>query len=371
MSLSFPPMRIAFQTRRSADVNEHASFLSDWRQEYDQLSSGAFTGLVRELWLDSPPLQVFHEFTGQQTSQCCQPWPGSVWFGIPDGSACGSLHFSGRLQGDDRLRVLMMARAEDGFTLRTPPGFGIYGIVVGEAWLATCFEALGCPLDERAGVRVTPLTVPDHAELCRVIECLLALAGSGAAAADDTVSSTGAPPSRDLHTLCTLTGQLLQQLAAGLGSGRSAGMGSASRRQLSVVLQARALAIDPLNSLLSVEDLGQRLGLTPRTLHNHFLKTVGGSPAEFLRAVRLNACRRRLLDAVTDRLTVQDVAAQWGFFHMGRFSQAYRDLFGELPSQTLRSSRVLADSVSADATTAAAGGFPSVNPAAARRPAGP
>ena len=51
------------------------------------------------------------------------------------------------------------------------------GIVVGEAWLATCFEALGCPLDERAGVRVTPLTVPDHAELCRVIECLLALDG--------------------------------------------------------------------------------------------------------------------------------------------------------------------------------------------------
>ncbi|WPL20834.1 helix-turn-helix domain-containing protein [Thiorhodovibrio frisius] len=33
--------------------------------------------------------------------------------------------------------------------------------------------------------------------------------------------------------------------------------------------------------------------------------------------------------------TITEVAARWGFLHMGRFTRAYRDLFGELPSTTL------------------------------------
>jgi 3-polyprenyl-4-hydroxybenzoate decarboxylase len=35
---------------------------------------------------------------------------------------------------------------------------------------------------------------------------------------------------------------------------------------------------------------------------------------------------------------VTAVAGRWGFVHLGRFTQQYRQLFGEAPSQTLRSS---------------------------------
>jgi AraC family ethanolamine operon transcriptional activator len=70
-------------------------------------------------------------------------------------------------------------------------------------------------------------------------------------------------------------------------------------------------------------------------LGNHFGSVVGQAPSTYLRAVRLNACRRALQCAPRTG-TVQDVAAQWGFFHMGRFSQDYKALFGELPSHTLR-----------------------------------
>jgi transcriptional regulator GlxA family with amidase domain len=34
--------------------------------------------------------------------------------------------------------------------------------------------------------------------------------------------------------------------------------------------------------------------------------------------------------------SVTDVATRWGFFHLGRFAQAYGQLYGERPSQTLR-----------------------------------
>ena len=56
----------------------------------------------------------------------------------------------------------------------------------------------------------------------------------------------------------------------------------------------------------------------------------------------LPACRRRLRSAPDEALTVQEVASQWGFFHMGRFSQEYRAMFGQSPSQTLRDARAVA-----------------------------
>jgi len=37
---------------------------------------------------------------------------------------------------------------------------------------------------------------------------------------------------------------------------------------------------------------------------------------------------------------VTDVALDWGFLHFGWFSQDYRRLFGETPSQTLHRGRV-------------------------------
>jgi AraC family ethanolamine operon transcriptional activator len=34
--------------------------------------------------------------------------------------------------------------------------------------------------------------------------------------------------------------------------------------------------------------------------------------------------------------TVQDTAARWGFWHLGHFVTDYKQMFGELPSATLR-----------------------------------
>jgi transcriptional regulator GlxA family with amidase domain len=36
---------------------------------------------------------------------------------------------------------------------------------------------------------------------------------------------------------------------------------------------------------------------------------------------------------------VSSIALDWGFWHFGEFSRAYRACFGELPSETLRRHR--------------------------------
>jgi AraC family ethanolamine operon transcriptional activator len=73
--------------------------------------------------------------------------------------------------------------------------------------------------------------------------------------------------------------------------------------------------------------------VTRRTLQNCFQEALGMSPASYLRTVRLNAVRRALREG-PPATTIADTAARWGFWHMGHFSQEYKTLFGETPSQT-------------------------------------
>jgi len=56
----------------------------------------------------------------------------------------------------------------------------------------------------------------------------------------------------------------------------------------------------------------------------------------FLRALRLNGVRRELRAGRPLAGSVQDTAARWGFWHLGHFVTEYKQMFGELPSETLR-----------------------------------
>jgi len=72
-----------------------------------------------------------------------------------------------------------------------------------------------------------------------------------------------------------------------------------------------------------------------RSLHEAFRQYLGTTPKAYLKTLRLNAARQDLLSGRAHR-RVTDVALDWGFLHFGWFSQDYRRLFGETPSQTLR-----------------------------------
>ncbi|MET0859735.1 MAG: helix-turn-helix domain-containing protein, partial [Microbacterium sp.] len=47
-----------------------------------------------------------------------------------------------------------------------------------------------------------------------------------------------------------------------------------------------------------------------------------------------------LVEAEPGTASVTEVAARWGFVHLGRFAAAYHREFHERPSDTLRSARV-------------------------------
>ncbi len=85
-----------------------------------------------------------------------------------------------------------------------------------------------------------------------------------------------------------------------------------------------------------ITDLCRAAGVSERTLRNAFHDVHGLSPKQYLRRHGLEEARQALQLAHGARGAVTLVATECGFFELGRFAGAYRRLFGERPSDTLR-----------------------------------
>ena len=90
-----------------------------------------------------------------------------------------------------------------------------------------------------------------------------------------------------------------------------------------------------LGSRFDVRALAGAVGMTPRTLERLFARAYGVTPQQWARCFALHQARERLRAADWHLFTVEGIANECGFQHMGRFSKYYRDLFDELPSETL------------------------------------
>lgn len=98
---------------------------------------------------------------------------------------------------------------------------------------------------------------------------------------------------------------------------------------------AEAYIMANLDRALTIEDIADAAGATPRTLQLAFRQFRGTTPLAFWRDQRLARAHEALLSG-RPGTSVTDVATQWGFTHLGRFSQTYKSRFGRPPSETLR-----------------------------------
>jgi AraC family transcriptional regulator, ethanolamine operon transcriptional activator len=103
-----------------------------------------------------------------------------------------------------------------------------------------------------------------------------------------------------------------------------------------VVRAAEDYALAHARDPLYVTDLCVATGVSERTLEYAFQEVMGMSPVAYLTRLRLHRVRQALRMATHGSTTVSTQALSWGFWHMGDFSRAYKDCFGELPSETLR-----------------------------------
>jgi AraC family ethanolamine operon transcriptional activator len=109
-----------------------------------------------------------------------------------------------------------------------------------------------------------------------------------------------------------------------------------SARAVRIFRYVREYIDHHLGDGISIATLCKDAGLSRRSLESVFRSMVGVGPGTYIRALQLNEVRRDLLAAREQDISIGVIAARHGIWHWSRFSSHYRQMFGELPSQTRR-----------------------------------
>ena len=87
---------------------------------------------------------------------------------------------------------------------------------------------------------------------------------------------------------------------------------------------------------ISVEALARHANISLRSLYLLFEKHANTTPRNFIRQKKLEKVYATLMDPARNIINVTAVALDYGFTHLGRFSEFYRSTYGVLPSDALR-----------------------------------
>jgi len=133
--------------------------------------------------------------------------------------------------------------------------------------------------------------------------------------------------------------ELLEKLLATVGSAQQVepSLHELTQQQHSRIVQtAENYALSHTVERIHVTDLCEAAGVSERTLQYAFKELLGMPPMAYLTRLRLHRARQTMRAATHASTTVAKEALRWGFWHFGDFSRAYKEYFGELPSDTLR-----------------------------------
>jgi len=316
---------------RFDDVHIHAAAVNAWQQTYSQISAGRLESSLMQM--SRPACHLFREHINQRVVQHGQAPRGRVCFALPI-AAPGTVHMQGR-EADDKSLFCLHGGQE--FMFHMPRGMDMLAITFDE----TFFEAQLDGLFESArvakirGLLRQPVIKVSPRRLLACRQRLLALFAQACARAGQEADAWERPLSSLLSSL--LESRLLAELLALLADPAC----DARQRQIGSTCSyiVEKLHRDTLGNAVgvrSVFEASRRLNVSRRTVQNSFRSVADTTPINYLRALRLNGVRRELMSTGAAHTSIGEAAAHWGFAHMSHFAQAYRALFGELPSQTQR-----------------------------------
>lgn len=288
------------QAFNNSDVADQIRATPGWVQHYQQMSPGHFAGQVR--YLDLSGVEIYEEFMNTRVEQNFSAPAGALAFCFD--------------RSDNALYVL---NGESRNIWITPENYQEVAVVFGPEFV----QRHGLSVARLEGLFMAPLNSGQNALFCRWLSGTLT-----------RLSQTFDPPSRE-----ALTEQLLDDCLYILDNACAClDRGGLQRRgeERSIMKRVAEWAADTPEATLNVVELAQVAGVPLRQLQSAFKAFTGMAPAQWLRLRRLNSAHRELLARGATHTTVAEVAMNWSFWHLGRFSSSYRALFKELPSETLR-----------------------------------
>jgi len=311
--------------RSTRNVEEHARCFSGWEMRYNQVTPGLFEGSITELDLDG--MQLIRDRANQAMVKSGQSWDGAIAFSLPLAVKDQAFYCDGHAIN---VQSVLAGSGDQLPDLRTPADLDLLCVAVDKSLLETMLaqQQRDLRLDLSAVAGCFQLAnFSCREELGSLIDSVME--GEGPTLLAHAAIRAGIRDTVLLHLLDLIDSEEVTPLS------------STARKR--IVDRACEFALSNRDNPPSIMDLCNHVGASRRKLQYCFQETLGVNPVAYLRILRLNAVHRALLQA-DSTMNVQDVAANWGFWHLSRFAAEYRQLFGERPSDTLgRARRHFAD----------------------------
>lgn len=120
-----------------------------------------------------------------------------------------------------------------------------------------------------------------------------------------------------------------------LGAVLTARTRTAPRSRSQMLAQIKAYVQDHLHDRqLSPVSIAAAFGISTRTLHMLF-ESEAMTLGRYVRAQRVAGCRSTLESAGLERVSLTDVALQWGFYDLSHMTRCFREEYGEPPRRFL------------------------------------
>jgi len=133
-----------------------------------------------------------------------------------------------------------------------------------------------------------------------------------------------------------LENELVRILVRCLAEGHSVEPTAGGRRHDTILTRFEEFLEANPDRPLYLTEICAAIGAAERTLRASCEEHLGMGPIRYLTLRRMHLVRRALLHSDPSKTTVTQIVTDHGFWELGRFSVAYRALFGESPSDTLR-----------------------------------
>ena len=320
-------MNMKAYSLQSHDFTEMQDALSAWDHDYRQVSAGAFQGSLLHSQIGS--LGIFHNRWERAIHYRGSAPKGTIGLAVTLAQTTNAIWNGHQMAFDDVL--LQRAGAEAEYFSASLWDSVVFAIP--ETQLAKLISDLTNDNPEKilAGHGIYRLTSQFAAQIRQA--CIAYLR---------SVKRSLERPA-ETSRLSEMAESVVELLACALvysqyQHGNKLGL----TRQRALVRRARDYAEESMAQPLQISQLCRDLDTSERTLHHAFLHQTGMAPLSFFKTARLNQAYRLLSNADPVGTLIKDIALTTGFRQFGQFSRDYRKLFGELPSETLRSNRTFA-----------------------------
>ncbi|NOR56586.1 MAG: helix-turn-helix domain-containing protein [Sulfurovum sp.] len=306
------------------DFEHFQEVVHDWKIDFLQLDGGSFHSELKQIIL--PEVQVAHTHFDCHLDQKGTS-PEKMWSFVIMGEDASMYRFNHTMTKSTSTMIIYTPGA--GINAVTFSGFEVYILSVTQEHLSHLMQKMGMDQAEEKLLKLDRVELEaEQADGLR--EVLKGILLKAAAYENKVMTSEG----KELM-LNYLPMKFLKEIGEKIGCAKE----KTIKEKHFLYLEARAYMHTHLHEPLNIEEIAKKFQLSGRSLRNYFQEELNISPKQYLIALRLTKIRDELQVLEKETGVVEKTARRFGFQHMGQFSKSYKTYFGELPSQTVGTSK--------------------------------